>query len=205
MWFAHGGVWTSKESLHWKLTQGEKSLAAPGYRTCVSSVPVRCSTNRVTSLPIQYIKHIMNISPPFFFFVGNFCLYTRGIIEIFAHLKKNNIGFFLNPIVASSFELCMIITSFGVYVHIFHAQFDNLDLVTRSQVCQKCKLEIACIRFLSSVVYMLFGCYIHLKDHAQYDLWDSGVHSGELLSRWPRGQATYIGHKNLVPPQNATI
>ena len=143
--------------------------------------------------------------PLFFFFVGNFCLYTRGIIEIFAHLKKNNIGFFLNPIVASSFELCMIITSFGVYVHIFHAQFDNLDLVTRSQVCQKCKLEIACIRFLSSVVYMLFGCYIHLKDHAQYDLWDFGVYSGELLSRWPRGQATYIGHKNLVPPQNATI
>ena len=41
-----------KETLHWKLTVGEKSLAAPGNRTCVGSVPVRCSTNWSTSPPI---------------------------------------------------------------------------------------------------------------------------------------------------------
>ena len=42
----HGGVRTLKESLHWKLTLGEKSLAAArtGNRTCVGGVPVRCST-----------------------------------------------------------------------------------------------------------------------------------------------------------------
>ena len=44
---AHGGV----HSLHWKLTLGEKSLAAPGNRNCVGSVPVRCSTNWATSPP----------------------------------------------------------------------------------------------------------------------------------------------------------
>ena len=36
-------VRTPKESLHWKLTLGRKSLAAPGNRTCVSGVPVRYS------------------------------------------------------------------------------------------------------------------------------------------------------------------
>ena len=33
---AHGVVRTPKESLHWKLTLGRRSLAAPGNRTCVS-------------------------------------------------------------------------------------------------------------------------------------------------------------------------
>ena len=47
---AHGGVWTLWESLHWKLTLGEKSLSAPGSRTCVSSVPVRWS-NQLSYTP----------------------------------------------------------------------------------------------------------------------------------------------------------
>ena len=48
---AHEGVRTALESLHWKLTLGEKSLAAPGNRTCVGGVPVRCCTNWATSPP----------------------------------------------------------------------------------------------------------------------------------------------------------
>ena len=40
---AHGDVRTPKETLHWKLTLGRASLGAPGNRTCVSSVLVRCS------------------------------------------------------------------------------------------------------------------------------------------------------------------
>ena len=40
---AHGGVRTPKESLRWKLTLEEKFLAAPGNRTCVSGMTVRCS------------------------------------------------------------------------------------------------------------------------------------------------------------------
>ena len=28
---------------------------------------------------------------------------------------------------------------------------------------------------------MLYGCYIHQKDHAQYDLWHSDVYSRELI------------------------
>ena len=39
--------------LHRKLTLGEKSLAAPGNRTCVGSLPVRCSINRATSPPLE--------------------------------------------------------------------------------------------------------------------------------------------------------
>ena len=42
---AHGDVRTPQEDRHSKLTLGEKSLAAAGNRTCVSDVPVRCSSN----------------------------------------------------------------------------------------------------------------------------------------------------------------
>ena len=46
---AHRGVQTQKKSLHWKLTLGEKSLATPGNWTCtcVSGVPVQCSTREL--------------------------------------------------------------------------------------------------------------------------------------------------------------
>ena len=48
---AHGGVRTKWESLHWKMTLGEKSLAVPGNRTCVSDLMIRCSTIWATSPP----------------------------------------------------------------------------------------------------------------------------------------------------------
>ena len=41
---AHMGIYGYCKSLHWKLAVGEKSLAAPGNWTCVSSVPAWCST-----------------------------------------------------------------------------------------------------------------------------------------------------------------
>ena len=47
---AHGGVRTPKWSLHWKLTLGIKSLAAPGDRACVSGVTVPCS-NQLSYIP----------------------------------------------------------------------------------------------------------------------------------------------------------
>ena len=50
---AHGGVRTPKESLHCKLTLVEKSLAAPGNRTCVSGVTVRCC-NQLSYIPSPY-------------------------------------------------------------------------------------------------------------------------------------------------------
>ena len=46
---AQGGVQTLKKSLHWKLTLGRKSFAAPGSRTYFSGVPARCCTQRATS------------------------------------------------------------------------------------------------------------------------------------------------------------
>ena len=45
---AHGSVQTPLESLHWKLTLGEKSLDPPGI-----CVPVLCSTNWATSPPLD--------------------------------------------------------------------------------------------------------------------------------------------------------
>ena len=47
---AHGVTDTYK-SLHWKLTLGEKSLAAPGNGTCVSGVTVWCS-KQLSYIPI---------------------------------------------------------------------------------------------------------------------------------------------------------
>ena len=51
---SHGSVRTLQESLHWKLTVAEKSLAAPGNRICVGSVLFWCSTNWATSPPKVY-------------------------------------------------------------------------------------------------------------------------------------------------------
>ena len=48
---AQGGVRTAQESLHWKLTLGEKSLVAPGNRTCVGGVLAR-------SLPTELHPHL---------------------------------------------------------------------------------------------------------------------------------------------------
>ena len=38
----HTGVYGHQKSLHWKLTFGEKSLAAPGNQAYVSSMPAKC-------------------------------------------------------------------------------------------------------------------------------------------------------------------
>ena len=50
-----GGVRTPKESLHWMLTLGRKSLAAPGNRTCVSGVTVRCS-DQLSYIPSDLVR-----------------------------------------------------------------------------------------------------------------------------------------------------
>ena len=54
---AQGGVRTPKESLHWKLTLGRTSFAAPGNRTCVSGVTVRCF-NQLSYIPSPYIRAV---------------------------------------------------------------------------------------------------------------------------------------------------
>ena len=52
---AHRGVWTPYESLHWKLTWGENSLAAAGNWTCIGGVPLWCSANWAPS-PVRVIS-----------------------------------------------------------------------------------------------------------------------------------------------------
>ena len=49
------------KSLRWKLTLGEKSLAAPGNRACFSDMPVRHSTHWATSPP--YTRHGVMLTP----------------------------------------------------------------------------------------------------------------------------------------------
>ena len=52
---AHRGIYGhTKESLHWKLTLGEKSLASLGNRTCVSSMLVQHSAKWATSTPQRF-------------------------------------------------------------------------------------------------------------------------------------------------------
>ena len=63
----------------------------------------------------------------------------------------------------------------------FQSRFDDFDSVSRSQVCQKYKLQIVLFRFLSTVFLMLYGCYIHEKDHVQYELCNSDVCSREII------------------------
>ena len=63
----------------------------------------------------------------------------------------------------------------------FHCIFDDLGFVSRSQMCQKYKLQIVLFRFLSTVFLMLYGCYIHRKDHVQYELCNSDVCSREII------------------------
>ena len=55
---AHRGCTDTVRESAWKLTLGEKSLAAPGNRTCVSGVPVRCSINWAASPPEDLIQHV---------------------------------------------------------------------------------------------------------------------------------------------------
>ena len=50
---ANRGVRTPKESLHWKLTLGRKSRAAPVNRTCVKGVTVRRS-NPLSCIPSHH-------------------------------------------------------------------------------------------------------------------------------------------------------
>ena len=50
----------TRKSLHWKLTLGEKSLAAPENRACVSGVTVHALTNWATS-PLSHMSS--NLGP----------------------------------------------------------------------------------------------------------------------------------------------
>ena len=62
---AHEGVWTHVRESAGKLTLGEKSLAAPGNRTCVSGMVVRCS-NQVSYIPTLHEEqksHLAEESP----------------------------------------------------------------------------------------------------------------------------------------------
>ena len=76
----------------------------------------------------------------------------------------------------------------------FRRWFDGLDFVSRSQVCQKNKLQTVLFRFLfrfpSTVVEMLSGCYIHSEDHARYELCDPGVCSKGMISMFLVGQVS---------------
>ena len=60
---AQRGVRTPKESLHWKLTLGRKSLAAPRNRTCVSGVTVRCSS-QLSYIPPPLFRNKQPALPP---------------------------------------------------------------------------------------------------------------------------------------------
>ena len=56
----HGGVQTPFESLHWKLTLGEKSLAAPGNRTCNGGMLIQHFTTWATTPPAAIQKWIID-------------------------------------------------------------------------------------------------------------------------------------------------
>ena len=53
MW-VHKGVYTHHVRMHWKVTLGRKSLAAPGNWTCGSGMMVRCS-NQLSYIPTSML------------------------------------------------------------------------------------------------------------------------------------------------------
>ena len=109
-------------------------------------------------------------------------MFTR-LKYTFKKKKKNfHVGFFSDTTKAISLNF-----SWGRHCH---SRFDDFDFVSRSQVCQKYILQIACFGFLSSVVLTLYGCFTHKKDYAQYDLCDSGVYSLEIINSFFVGQVS---------------
>ena len=69
----YGGTKTNKKAnKHWKLTPGEKSLATPGNRTCLSSVQVWCSAKQAMCQPHVWkwcaeVSHTVRTLKIFFF------------------------------------------------------------------------------------------------------------------------------------------
>ena len=59
-------------------------------------------------------------------------------------------------------------------------------------MCQKCKWQIACFGFLSSVVSTVCGCSTNEKDHALYDLCDSCVYSREIINMFSVSQVSRL-------------
>ena len=54
------------------------------------------------------------------------------------------------------------------------------------------------LRFLSPVVQMLCGCYIHIEDQVQYDLCDSSVCSREIIFMFLVNQVSeYVENFNI--------
>ena len=114
---------------------------------------------------------------------------------MFSHLGKTNIYFFFDTIEARSFKLRIILTLIKAYIFI-------LVLMTltfsRSQVRQKHKLQITCFRFLSTAVQTLYSCYIHEKDHAQYDFCNSGMYSRKIINTfWVRQVSGLVRNFNI--------
>ena len=80
---------TIRKSLHWKLTLGEKSLSAPGNRTCVGSVPVRCFTNWATSLH-KYSSSDLNVVWFFLTALGNNEKEQAFIVSLAPHFPHDS-------------------------------------------------------------------------------------------------------------------
>ena len=60
---------------------------------------------------------------------------------MFPDVTKNLIvAFFMDTVQPRFFKLCIIITLLGVYQ--IHTRFNDLHLVSRSQVCQNHKVQI---------------------------------------------------------------
>ena len=59
-------------------------------------------------------------------------------------------------------------------------------------MCQEHKLQVACFGFLSCVGLTLYGCYIHEKDYAQYDLCDADMYSREIITMFSVSQVSWL-------------
>ena len=104
---------------------------------------------------VYYINWILNI----YITIFDFPTYSREVNDNFPDLTKTfYIGVFQTLVRWRLLILYGYNHAWGLPICIM---FDDLDLVSRLQVCKKRKLKGTFFRFFSSVIYKLYGCYIH--------------------------------------------
>ena len=101
-------------------------------------------------LSLNFVQLLIMSSRPYVYYFFFFFTCSREIIDNFLFWKKKS--FFCTIVKRRSFKLCL----YPCIGSVFSLRFDDLDVVSKSQVCQKYKLQIVLcwffFRFLFSVV-----------------------------------------------------
>ena len=101
----------------------------------------------------------------------DFRTYSRKITDV-SHLTKTfTLAFFFIFILHYLKEVFQTLHDYNLTWGLpSHNKINDLDFVVRLQLGQKHKRQIMVLRFLSPVVYAVYGCYTRQKEISQYVL-----------------------------------